>query len=243
MPAKPFDPNPCSPATVDYANRPFAVVVRAFIEEGDEPGLRRFLQLHWNLSALTRLIHADDVDSARTAAYCLGVLGGEAAVLPLLGALSHDDSGVAASAEDALWRIWFNAAGASARRRLLDAVTLMAEERYSSAIATLDGLVEQHTRFAEAFHHRALARHLMGDQTGAARDFGRAIELNPCHFAAHAGMGRCHADAGRYPEALACLRRALRIHPRQDCVRQTVRMILEAADGSARCAPAIDDAD
>ncbi|NOS99799.1 MAG: tetratricopeptide repeat protein [Phycisphaerales bacterium] len=206
----------------------FVAAVKSFVADADEIGLRRYLQLNWNLSSLTRLIHGDEVESARTAAYCLGVVGGEAGVLTLTGALSHDDPGVAAAAEDALWRSWFNAAGAGARRHVTDAVELMAEERYDAAVATLDGVIEQHPRFPEAYHQRGLARHLMGDGRGAIDDFQKASELNPCHFAAHAGMGRSYADSGRYGEALASLRRALRIHPRFDGVRQSIRLIHEA---------------
>jgi Tfp pilus assembly protein PilF len=44
--------------------------------------------------------------------------------------------------------------------------------------------------------------------------------LNPLHFGALSGQGLCHAALGQLREAARCFRRALRVHPRLESVRE-----------------------
>jgi len=199
--------------------------VRAFVSAGDEVGLHRRLQLRWSLAVLTGFLNGADAEVRCTAAFCLGVLGGRGAVLPLVGALRADDARLAGVAEDALWRSWFGAAGHAARGRLMRAVDLIEEGRHDAAEAVLDSLIEGEPEFAEAYHQRGIVRYLRGVLWAALEDYERAARLEPCHFGAMAGSGRVHADLGQPLEALAAYRRALRVHPRMSGVRESMRAV------------------
>lgn len=159
------------------------------------------------------------------AASCLGVLGGPGAILPLAGGLRHDDPAVVSASEDALWRLWFGAAGSAARRRLMGAMGMIEQGHYDAAIETLAHLIDGEPDFAEAYHQRAITRYLQGDYVGSAADYKQTIRLNPCHFAALAGLGRAHADLGNMAEASAAYHQALQVHPRMEGVQQAMRKI------------------
>ena len=70
--------------------------VRRFADDCDDVALRCYLYGEWPLGDLARLINGSSSSHARAAVLCIGVLGGRAAVLPLVGALHHDDASVAA---------------------------------------------------------------------------------------------------------------------------------------------------
>lgn len=199
--------------------------VRRFADECDDVALRRYLNREWPLADLARLINERSPLLARSAVVCIGVLGGRAAVLPLVGALHHDDASVAAVAEDGLWRIWFTTAGSGVRRRLLRAAEMIGQRRYDSALAILKDVIDRHPEFAEGYHQRAIARVFGGDWSGAIGDYRRSLSLNACHFGALSGMGHAHARLGHPHEALRCYRAALRIHPRMEGLRQSIREV------------------
>ena len=197
----------------------------AYIRSDDETGLLRFLRRAWSVGALTDLLQGEDSVAGWVAAYCLGVLGGPIAVMPLVRALHHDDPAVASAAEDALWRIWFDEVGTSARRSLQKAATHISQESYSAATAVLDEVIARYPAFAEAYNQRAIARYLHDDYIGSIADYKRSVDLNRSHFGAYAGMGHSHTHLGHYAEAIACYRTALTIHPRIEGVRQSIRRI------------------
>ncbi len=199
--------------------------VRPLIVEGDERALARCLRLKWSVGELAELVHATDPEVGQAAVQSLGILGGCASVLPLVGALQHADRMVWSAAEDSLWRLWFSASGVGARRKLVRAVELTREGRYAASLAVLDDLIEREPDFSEAHHQQAIAHHLQGDQELAVIKYARAASLNTCHFGAFAGAGRAHADLGQWTEAMASYRRVLQLHPRMEGIRQSIRKI------------------
>jgi tetratricopeptide (TPR) repeat protein len=54
-------------------------------------------------------------------------------------------------------------------------------------------------------------------------DCREALEFNPYHFAAAAGMGQCYLQLGNAASALECFRRALRLNPGMEGVRANVQ--------------------
>jgi tetratricopeptide (TPR) repeat protein len=198
---------------------------QSFIKCDDEAGLRHHLKAAWSLGDLTSLLHHEDGHVRRIAAACLGARGGRGAVLPLVAALRDDDPVLAAAAEDALWRLWFTAAGNAARGKLMRSVQLIEQGRFDAVIATLDDLIEREPEFAEAYHQRGTARYLRGDLLAAIADYKHAVRLEPCHFGALAGLARAHADLGQDVEALAAYEKSLYVHPRLSCVPQAVRTL------------------
>ena len=198
---------------------------QSFIADDDEVGLRRHLRMIWPLGELTSLLNRPDQRVRRVAAACLGVRGGRGAVLPLVGALRDDDPVLAAAAEDALWRLWFSAAGSGPRRKLMSGVRLIEERRFNAAAATLDDLIEREPQFAEAYHQRGTVRYLQGEWVAAIADCMHAVRLEPCHFGALAGLARAHAELGQDVEALAAYQKAMCVHPQLGGVAQMVRAL------------------
>jgi tetratricopeptide (TPR) repeat protein len=191
----------------------------------DEVAFLSSIRLQWSLADLIFLLNNDNPVDAVLAACAMGVLGGRATVFPLVGALKRDEPEVVAAAEDALWRVWFTEAGRDERRRLSEAVELIAEGRRMAAIAALDTILERQPGFVEAYHQRSIARYLNDEHAAALRDAKRAAAINPCHFAAHIQAGHAHAALGQMAAALESYRAALAIHPRHPGVRQSIRKI------------------
>ena len=208
--------------------------VRRFADDCDDVALRCYLHREWPLEDLARLINGTHPSLARAAVLCIGVLGGRAAVLPLVGALHHDEASVAAVAEDGLWRVWFSTGGSGVRRRLLRAAEMIEQRRHESAMAVLKDVIDRNPDFAEGYHQRAIARVFGGDWAGAISDYQRTLSLNACHFGALSGLGHAHARLGHPHEALRCYRAALRIHPRMEGLRQSIREVQPLTATNAR---------
>ncbi|MEE9295302.1 MAG: tetratricopeptide repeat protein [Phycisphaerae bacterium] len=204
-----------------------------YIRDDDEPGLLRCLRPNWSIGTLAELLHGDDSVVSWVAAYCLGVIGGPVAVMPLVRALHHDDAAVVSAAEDALWRVWFDEAGKGVRRMLQTAADHIGETRYNAATATLDEVITRNPAFAEAYNQRAIARYLQEDYMGAIADGKRTVKLNRCHFGAHAGLGHAYTHLGHFAQAFSCYRAALSIHPRMEGIRQSMRRIQSLCTHSA----------
>lgn len=197
----------------------------AYIRENDDAGLTRYLRRSWSVGDLANLLHGDDSVVAWMAAYCLSVVGGPVAVIPLARALHHDDPAVVSAAEDGLWRVWFDEAGKGVRNRLQRASESLGEDQLAAAIAILDDIIARNPDFAEAYNQRGIVRYLLDDPVGTIADCKRAVRLNACHFGAYASMGHARVHLGDYDEALSCYRAALDIHPRMEGIRQSIRKI------------------
>jgi tetratricopeptide (TPR) repeat protein len=192
---------------------------------GDEVGLLAYLRRSWSPSSLVAILNGESSEAAQLAAHCLGVMAGPATILPLVGALQHDDPMIASAAEDALWRVGMSAAGRMVRQRLIEAMELMGEGRHAAAGALLDDIIERDGDFAEAYHQRAICRCLQEDFARAITDGQRAVRLNGWHFGAHATVGSAYAEVGEMEKALDSYQSALKIHPRMDGIRQSMRKI------------------
>jgi tetratricopeptide (TPR) repeat protein len=70
-----------------------------------------------------------------------------------------------------------------------------------------------------------MAHYHLGQYDAAIRDCHQALEINPYHFTAAAGMGQCHLLQDNPVAALEAFRRALRLNPGLEQVRaQVVRL-------------------
>lgn len=160
-------------------------------------------------------------------AACLRLAAGRADGGELAGLLHSEDPVTAAACEQALWSLWFNAAGAGSAATLHRAMALSADDRAFEALTLLDGLVREHAEFAEAYHQRGMVHTLREDHGQAMGDFLRAVQLNRIHFAAMANLGHCCVQLGRYDAAREWYLAALQIHPRLPGVRQMLRRLRE----------------
>ena len=117
-------------------------------------------------------------------------------------------------AEDAVWRLWMEAAPSRTVARAVDEA-MDARESYdfNRALAILDDVVSQAPDYAEGWNQRAFIRFLKDDLDGSLEDIERALELEPKHFAALAGKAIILMRQGRMDLGQAALRLAVEIHP------------------------------
>jgi tetratricopeptide (TPR) repeat protein len=197
--------------------------VEAFLAQGDESGLREVLSARWSRETLRTLLGHMDDDVARTAALSLGLVGEFADTPALAEVLHHDDYFVVTMAERALWNIWLNASTADGNDLLGGAISAIHACDFTQAERLLDRILILDADFAEAVNQRAVMLFLTGRYESSIIACHRTLALNPHHFGAAAGLGHNHVQRGQHRAAVAAYRRALRIHPRMEGVRQALR--------------------
>ena len=99
-------------------------------------------------------------------------------------------------------------------RRLLDAgrERLQAYD-FEAAENHLNEVVKAAPDYAEGYNQRAFARFLRENFSESLTDLEKALELEPDHFGAMAGMYQILRIQNRTPAAMEVLRRAVIIHP------------------------------
>lgn len=177
---------------------------------------------------LHRLLASSDAKTRRATVLALGLVGTmKASNAALAGALRDEDRGVRQLAADALWALWFRAES-DAHSQELQKLTALRDRRKKRA--GLDALLQQAPNFAEAYNQRAILHFQMQEWQASIQDCQRVLKMNPYHFGAAAGMGRCYMELGKHKAALKAFRHALRINPNLDDVEEAIRA-LESALG------------
>jgi tetratricopeptide (TPR) repeat protein len=189
----------------------------------DDRALLEELCGHWAPEQLAALLACPDDNVVKVAATCLGLVGTAAECSALAAVLQHDDSVAVAMADFALWQIWFRHGSVDACRSLCRAVCLIESGDHDSAVELLTEIIRRSPCYAEAYNQRAVAHYLRGAYAEAAADARQAVRINPTHFAAYAGLGNCLLHLGRITEAIEAYHAALRIHPRLEGIRQSIR--------------------
>jgi len=181
---------------------------------------------------LLRLLLSGEVKERRAAAYTLGLLGTmEQANSPLAARLHDDDAEVRRLAGDALWSLWFGAEAPATCQELRRLVRLRSREQ---ALAGLDALIGQAPLFAEAYNQRAILYFRQQQYDRSAADCEKALQLNPHHFGAQAGLGQCYLKLRKQKAALKALQAALRINPQLEGIAATVRALENALGEEGR---------
>ena len=83
-------------------------------------------------------------------------------------------------------------------------------------------MVERAPRFAEAYNQRAILYFRLGDLRHAVQDCERTLKLNRHHFGAASGLAQCYMKQKRLRAALRAYRRAYRLNPNLDNLRQAI---------------------
>ena len=81
--------------------------------------------------------------------------------------------------------------------------------------------------FAEAFNQRAILHFRTGNYARSIVDCEKALRLNAHHFGAACGLAQCFMKQKKLRAALRCYRRALRINPNLENVRQAISSLEE----------------
>jgi tetratricopeptide (TPR) repeat protein len=174
---------------------------------------------------LERLLMVGDHVTRRAAALALSLLGDYEANAALGRALVDRDRGVRTIAESGIRQVWRRIGSREQRETLCRVVDLNDERRHTEAARLATELIHTSPWIAEAWCQRGMAHYHLGQYDAAIRDCHQALEINPYHFTAAAGMGQCYLLQDNPVAALEAFRRALRLNPGLEQVRaQVVRL-------------------
>ncbi len=160
--------------------------------------------------------------TCRAAAYALGEIANEDAIPSLVTALTHEDPGTRANAEQALWSIWFRSDDESIDAMMQKGVNHIKKRRYDEAVRVFSEVIRIAANYAEGYNQRAIAYFMSDELSKSVEDCKRTIELNPFHFGAFAGMGQCYLKLGDLSAALDAFQRALEINPNLYAIERIV---------------------
>ena len=83
-------------------------------------------------------------------------------------------------------------------------------------------MIQDSPWIAEAWCQRGISHYHREQYEAAIHDCHQALEINPYHFTAAAGMGQCYLLQDNPVAALEAFRRALRLNPGLEEVRSRV---------------------
>jgi len=127
---------------------------------------------------------------------------------------SAADAAAGRSAEEAVWEYWFAQSPSAEIRAQLDAGMERREAYdYEAAEAFLTEVVNAAPDYAEGHNQRAFVRFLRENYSEAQTDLERALELEPDHFGALAGLYHILSIQNRQEAAFGFLKKAVSIHP------------------------------
>jgi tetratricopeptide (TPR) repeat protein len=179
----------------------------------------------YSCPTLERLLSVGDYVTRRAAALALSLVGDYESNPALGRALVDRDRGVRSIAEAGIRELWRRVGGREQRDTLRQDVAHNAERRHPEAARLATDLIHNSPWIAEAWCQRGMAHYHLGQYDAAIRDCHQALEINPYHFTAAAGMGQCYLLQDNPVAALEAFRRALRLNPGLEEVRaQVVRL-------------------
>jgi tetratricopeptide (TPR) repeat protein len=213
--------------TEEYGGSLLVDYFQAFLRDHDVETFRSRVAARYTEETLGRILSGSYMATARRAAVLsLGLLGTFEVSNPILGrALADADPVARAMAEDALWAVWFRA-DAPENNQILERVrVLIGQQRLKEAEALATRLIAIAPNFAEAYNQRAFAYFLEGRLAESASDCEQVLTRNPFHIGAIEGLAKCQFELDRPQDALKSLRRALKLRPHNDSLREMVRSL------------------
>ncbi|WP_082766378.1 hypothetical protein [Paramesorhizobium deserti] len=126
-----------------------------------------------------------------------------------------------------IYGVWNQSGSATIDLMMEWANAAIREKKYPVAMDFLNEVIVLNPDYAEGWNRRATLFFLMNDYGGAMRDINKALQLEPRHFAALAGMGSILKEMGRKEMALRAYERALAVYP---MMREAQKEVGEIAD-------------
>lgn len=125
-----------------------------------------------------------------------------------------DDEPSARVIESAIWEFWFDQSPSSVVRKSMDAgMERRQAYDFEAAEQHFSQAVEAAPDYAEAYNQRAFIRFLRENYEQSMVDLEKALELEPRHFGAMAGLYQILVRQNRFDAAMGMLREAVTIHP------------------------------
>src|SRR5581483_3022008 len=174
-------------------------------------------------ATLERLLSHAAAEVRQAAVLALGLLGTMQVNVAVATRLHDDDATVCQLACDALWSLWFRGDAPDHARELQRLMRHELNER--NAAQVLDryaALIKRAPAFAEAYNQRAIVHFRLEAFASSIEDCHKVLNLNPVHFGAASGMGQCYMKLNKPLAARRCYRKALRINPTLDGVREMI---------------------
>ena len=217
-PARHGDPampvSDAAPLLLDYFD--------AYLRDQDIEAFRLNVTTRYTEGTLARLARSPSAKVRRAAVLGLGLVGGFEVNAAVARGMRDADETVRDLAHNALWAIWFRADSPENNATLEAVHDLNNRRRFEDAEALASRLIVRAPTFAEAYNQRAIARFLLGRFAESAADCRRTLERNPYHVGALSGLGQCYLRLDRRDEALVTFRRALKLQPFSQGLRETV---------------------
>jgi tetratricopeptide (TPR) repeat protein len=194
----------------------------AFLKDKDIDAFRKSVQARYTEGTLCRMVLSGTPQAKRAAVLALGLFGTYGSNDAVGRSLRDADPVVRSLAQNALWAIWFRADGPENNALLQQVADLNGRERYAEAVDKASGLIARAPKFAEAYNQRAIALYFQDKFAESAADCNKVLELNPYHFGALSGLVQCQMGMGQRLEALKTCRRALKLQPYNQTLRDAV---------------------
>lgn len=211
----------------DPFTRPFlSQAYDRYLDGQDAAAFIREVSRVYTQGTLQRLAEHDSARIRRAAVLALGFLGDYEANATLGKALQDEDRLVRTIAEHGIRKVWTRVGDARQRRTLGVIIRLNESQRFHAAIRRANELLRDAEWMAEAWNQRAIAHYSLKHYDDAIHDCRQALEINPYHFAAAAGMGQAYLERGNLNAALESFRRALRLNPDLEAVRVQVARLM-----------------
>lgn len=194
---------------------------------------KRGVVARYEPATIGHLLSNPDPEIRQAAVLAMGLLGGMGVSRGLADRLHDPDAKVRAMTGEALWSLWLRADTPDNNHELKRLMNLNVEEKDAdNLLAGFAALVQKAPRFAEAYNQRAIVHFRLGDFGESLLDCERVLKLNPHHFGAISGMAQCYMKLKKFRAALRCYRRALRINPELDGIRETIDSLEQMLGGS-----------
>ena len=187
---------------------------------------KRSVEARYLESTLERLLYSPMPEVRQAAILALGLTGSIRINGSVAARLRDEDSYARRLAADALWSIWHRGDKPENNQELQRLVQRIgAEADASEILAGFEALIRKAPKFAEAYNQRAVFHFRRGDYAKAIVDCEKALRLNPYHYGAASGMGQCYLKQKKLRAALRIYRRANRINPNLESVRETIQSL------------------
>ncbi len=216
---------PIRTLTVDEASLRVPVIIREYhryLEEQDSAAYVQSVARRYTCGSLERVAASGDRVARRAAVLALGFIGDYDCNVVMGRALVDRDRGVRTIAENGIRDIWCRVGSREQRLSLRTLIRLNQSRRYEEAVGLAAELIHESPWIAEAWCQRGTAYFHLGQFDAAIRDCHQALEINPYHFTAAAGMGQCYLLQDNPVAALEAFRRTLRLNPGMEEVRAQV---------------------
>jgi tetratricopeptide (TPR) repeat protein len=196
-----------------------------FLRSRDIEAFQRSVMIRYNEGTLERLARSHGSQARRAAILALGLVGSMRVNETVAKGLRDPDPAVRNLSQSALWAIWYRADSHQNNAALQQVRDLIGRERFTEALELADQLIARAPSFAEAYNQRAIAYFSREMFAESALECRRVLERNPYHIGALGGLAQCYLRLDRRRDALATLRRSLKLQPYNDSLRQAVETL------------------